>query len=280
MWSRSHPKLLLWILCFGLICLSLQCGGGGSGSSAPSSSSGSGTGSSGGSSSSPGTLSSLSPIVAAQNGPQFTLTANGSNFPSGAQIVFNGTAHTTTIVNSTQLTATIPSSAISTVGTFNVAVESGGTSSSALSFYVVPAITPTAISVAAGGTTSSVNVGVSVDSQSSPLLLQAIGGSVGAVATSAAGTAIIVPAGDTVNLFVVGSGIQAGDFFSVTGDGDITVTQPLVSNFTETTEGTPAVNFNITVSPSAALGPRNLIVTDPAGEISVFPGGIIIASGS
>lgn len=279
MWRRKRSKVLFTVLCFGLICLSFQCGGGGSSSGG---SGGGGGGGGGGGSPSPGTLSSLSPIVAQQNGPQFTLTANGSDFPSGAQIVFNGTAETTTVVNSTQLTASIPSSALSTPGTFNVTVQSGGTNSGAVSFYVVPAISPSSVSVTAGGTTSSVNVNVSADTQTSPLLLQAIGGSVGSEATSAADTAVVVQPGQTVNLFVVGTGVQAGTFFSVTGNGDITVTQPVAGDFGQTTDTppVPAVNFNINVSPTATPGPRNLIVTDPAGEIAVFPGGIIVASGS
>ncbi|MGH9326632.1 MAG: hypothetical protein ACRD2B_08120 [Terriglobia bacterium] len=271
---RKLSSGLFWVLCFGVICLSFQCGGGGGGSGIqPSPPSGP---------TSPGTLSSISPIVAAQNGPQFTLTANGSNFPSSAQIVFNGTAESTTLVNSTQLTAAIPSSALSTAGKLNVTVQAGTTNSSAVSFYVVPAVSPSSVSVGSAATTSSVDVSVSADTQTTPLLLQSIGASVGSEATSAANTAIVVEPGQTVNLFVVGSGIQAGDFFSVTGNGDITVTQPIVSNFSQT-EGTspvPAVNFNISVSPSAALGPRSLMVTDPAGEISVFPGGIIVQSGS
>jgi hypothetical protein len=210
-----------------------------------------------------------------QNGPAFTLTVNGSGFGSGNQVVFNGTSESTTVVNSGQLTAQIPASALSSPGTFNVAVASGGTTSSSLSFYVVPALSPSNVSVSAGATTPNVNI--AVPSFNPPtLLLQAIG--IGTSAT--AGILTVNPGAQNVQLFVVGNGIKPGTFYVITGNNDITITQPVVSDFTTTTDNTPAVNFNINVSPGAALGPRNLIVENPAGEVSVFPGGVVIVSGS
>lgn len=210
-----------------------------------------------------------------QNGPAFTLTVNGSGFGSGNQVVFNGTSESTTVVNSGQLTAQIPASALSSPGTFNVAVASGNTTSSSLSFYVVPALSPANVSVSGGATTPNVNI--AVPSFNPPtLLLQAIG--IGTSAT--AGILTVNPGAQNVQLFVVGNGIKPGTFYVITGNNDITITQPVVSDFTTTTDNTPAVNFNINVSPGAALGPRNLIVENPAGEVSVFPGGVVIVSGS
>ena len=52
-------------------------------------------------------LSSLAPSSATAGGPAFTLTANGSNFVSGAAVHWNGAARTTTFVSGTQLRATI-----------------------------------------------------------------------------------------------------------------------------------------------------------------------------
>lgn len=205
-----------------------------------------------------------------QNGSAFTLTANGSGFGSGDQVVFNGTAVTTTVVNSTQLTATIPASAISQAGTFNVAV---GSNSSAQQFYVVPAISPTPVSVAANGTATA---NITVPAFNPPTLqLQEAG-----ISPNAGQLAITVNPGQTVKLFVVGKGLKPGVFFEVSGNNDVTVTQPLATDFPGTQDGQPGAEFNINVSASAAPGPRNLIVTNPAGEISVFPGGIVIVPGS
>ena len=261
--ESSSGRLLF--LCIGFAAFTLCCGGGGSGSgSSPSSSSGGGA-----------VLKDLQPIVQMQNAPAFTLTLDGSGFSSSEQAVFNGTPEPTTVVNSTQLTSTIPSSAISSPGTFSVKVQSGTASSGALNFYVVPAIAPNSVTVSAGSPTT---VNVAVPAFNPPkLLLEAIGGvQAPGPATSAANGAVIVSPGQSVNLFVVGEGVTAGTFYEVTGNNDITVAQPLASDFATTTQGTPAVNFNIAISSSAAAGPRNLIVTNPAGEISVFPGSVIV----
>lgn len=55
----------------------------------------------------PPSIASTSP-TSVQALTTFTLTVNGSNFQSGAQISWNGTALTTTYVSSTQLTAVVP----------------------------------------------------------------------------------------------------------------------------------------------------------------------------
>ncbi|MGH9438879.1 MAG: hypothetical protein ACRD22_13530 [Terriglobia bacterium] len=254
------------LLCFGLAAFTLRCGGGGSGSSSPPSGGGGTV-----------TLSSLQPIVQMQNSQPFTLALNGSGFSSGDQVVFNGNTLSSAVVSSSQLTATIPSSAVSSPGTALVKVQSGSASSSSLSFYIVPAISEVPVTVTAGSTTSNVNIAAPAFNPPQ-LLLEALGASTSGTATTAANGAVTVSPGQTVNLFVVGTGVTAGTFFEVTGNNDITVTQPGASDFTQTTDvpPIPAVNFNINVSSSATAGPRNLIVTNPAGEISIVTGGIIV----
>ena len=54
----------------------------------------------------------------------------------------------------------------------------------------------------------------------------------------------------------------------------ITFSQPSGTDFVKTTDGLPAVFLNISVSAIAPLGPRNLLVTNSAGELSVFVGGL------
>lgn len=67
------------------------------------------------------TLSAINPSTVAAGSPAFTLTANGNNFTSGTQILWNGVAQTTKVVSNTQLTASIPASEIANAG--NVAVR-------------------------------------------------------------------------------------------------------------------------------------------------------------
>src|ERR1019366_4586883 len=67
------------------------------------------TGGSGGGSGTPPTLTSITPNNAPTASPAFTLTATGTGFASGSQIIWNGTALApTTFVSSTVLTATVP----------------------------------------------------------------------------------------------------------------------------------------------------------------------------
>ena len=213
-----------------------------------------------------------------QNGSAFTLTVNGSGFTSGNQVVFNSATEQTTIVNSSQLTAQIPGNALASASPANgvqVTVTGGSGSPTPLSFYIVPAISPTPVTVTAG--TAASGVDIQVASLTPTLQLQDIGGCVCSTATTAGVSEIPASPSQTLNLFVVGNGIVAGTYYLVTGGG-VTVTQPLASDFTMTTAPvTPAVNFNITISSGATPGPRNLIVTNPAGEISIYPGAIVIS---
>ena len=226
-----------------------------------------------------GNLSSLNPIVIMQNSQGFTLTVNGVNFTSSSQVLLNGVAKTTALVNSTQLTAQISMSDIASPGTFSVSVQTGGQSVGTLNFFVVPAIHPQSVSVAAGG---SADASIDIPTLASPTLSFFAIGTCGSTSCTGGETGVQVSRGGSATLFVVGSdnvgdGFFPGTFFSVTGaSGDVTVTQPLAAMFGPTTRGFPSARFNITVSTSAVPGPRSIIATDPAGEISVFPGGLEI----
>ncbi len=61
-------------------------------------------------------VTSISPTSATAGGPAFTLTLNGSGFVLGSQVSFNLNNVSTTFVNTTQLTASIPASAIAIAG--------------------------------------------------------------------------------------------------------------------------------------------------------------------
>jgi hypothetical protein len=79
-------------------------------------------------------LSGISP--ASTNLGSFTVTVTGSNFVSGAQVMFNNAALTTTFVSSTQLTAV---GNATSAGTFSITVQNpdpGSSSSSAANFQV------------------------------------------------------------------------------------------------------------------------------------------------
>jgi len=94
------------------------------------------------------TLTSISPSSATQNDSEFTMTLTGTDFVSTSVARFNGVSRTTTYVSSTQLTATIPSSDLTTAGNFPITVftpSPGGGESGSKTFTVTPA--PTAPTV-------------------------------------------------------------------------------------------------------------------------------------
>lgn len=93
---------------------------------------------------------SLSPASAVAGSSAFTLTVTGSNFVSGATILWNGVALTTTFVNSTQLTAIVPAGDVAASGFASVTVFNptpGGGTSGALTVTITPIVTTTTLSV-------------------------------------------------------------------------------------------------------------------------------------
>jgi hypothetical protein len=78
-------------------------------------------------------LAFVSPSTATVGAQGFTITANGSGFTTGALILWNGTALTTTLVSANQLTAPVPASDLAAAGTVKVAVQIPGSAQSATS---------------------------------------------------------------------------------------------------------------------------------------------------
>jgi hypothetical protein len=108
-------------------------------------------------------------------------------------------------------------------------------------------------------------------SDAHPVVSQA---GVGEKAT-AAGAA--VPAGSAVTLFLAGENLTPGTFYAVSSaEGEVTIQQPEARDFTRTADGKSAVRVKIRISPSAAPGPRNILVSNASGEVSVLVGGLLI----
>ncbi len=106
--------------------------------------------------------SSISPLSKTVGEAEFTMTVNGTNFVSTSVVRFNGAARTTTFVNSMQLTAIIPTSDLTTAGTFNITVFNptpGGGTSEAQTFTVNPrTVTLTAIAPTSGNRLDTLDV--------------------------------------------------------------------------------------------------------------------------
>jgi hypothetical protein len=165
-------------------------------------------------------LSSLSPSSATAGGPAFTLTVNGSNFVSGASVLWNGSARTTSFVGATRLTAAIQAADIAAAGTAQVsAINPGSSASTALPFTVASAVATNTLSVSKNGTAASR----------------------GTVTSSPAGincgsTCSAAFAGGSVTLTVVvnGNAVFAGWSGACTGTGPCTVTMDASKSVTAT----------------------------------------------
>jgi len=94
------------------------------------------------------TITSLNPSSAIQNGAGFSMTVTGTNYVNGAVVYWGNTPLTTTFGSSTSLTATVPSSLLTTAGSFSITVKnpSGATSGAATFIVNTPIPTITTIS--------------------------------------------------------------------------------------------------------------------------------------
>ncbi len=108
----------------------------------------------------------ISPSSVVTGSAGFNLTVYGNNFVPGSTVNVNGSSRSTTYVSSGQLTASIPSSDLSSLGTFNITVTNpapGGGTSNAQAFTVgnsVPAttsISPSQVASGSAGLTLAVN---------------------------------------------------------------------------------------------------------------------------
>jgi hypothetical protein len=86
-------------------------------------------------------LSSISPSSVQANSPGFTLTAKGGNFVSGAVILLNKFALTTTFISGSQLEAFVPPQDLQAPGTLTVQVQNAATSGGPLSGTLTLTIT-------------------------------------------------------------------------------------------------------------------------------------------
>jgi hypothetical protein len=88
------------------------------------------------------TLASISPQSAVAGSGDLTLTVAGTNLDSDAVVMWNGTALQTTVINGTQLQATVPLADLSTAGTAFVSIadtDSNLSTNTSLAFTILPA---------------------------------------------------------------------------------------------------------------------------------------------
>jgi uncharacterized protein (TIGR03437 family) len=196
-------------------------------------------------------ITSLVPSTATAGGPAFTLTVQGSAFVAGSQVQWNGSALTTVLVSSTQLTATVPASLIASTGTATITVVNpGGYLSGQATFTIttaVPVITncsPT--TVTAGG--PSFWLTINGTGFSSGALAQWNGSPIATTAFSAAQLSAFAPASliataGTASLTVANWGGAVSNAVTIT----ISPPTPTITSITPTSAAAGGPGFTLSV---------------------------------
>jgi hypothetical protein len=99
-------------------------------------------------------ISGLGPWWARPGGPAFTLTVNGTNFASGAEVRWDGAALVTTFVSAAQLAGAVPAGLIASEGAASVTVVNPGGEASAAATFTVSTVPPPVLAAPANGATS------------------------------------------------------------------------------------------------------------------------------
>jgi len=216
------------------------------------------------------TLDSLSPATISRAG---TLTMNGGGFnltSANNTVVFTTASGTTSIAadtaTATTLTVTVPGTAISGP----VLVQSGGASSASQVLAVTASSTELVqsyVTVASGQTTTGVDIYVPTPVGS--LNVTAIGAGDRFSDISFAGSSIELTRGQVTDLIISGTGISQanGSTLTVSGSGLLFANISFSNN---------NMFVAVSVSSTAALEPRSVIVTNSNLDTSVLSGGIII----
>ncbi len=246
------------------------------------------------------TILSLAPASVLTGTANFTLVVSGATFVAGSVVSLNGTALSTTFVNSGQLTAAVPSSLVATVGNFPVTVTNPNIGSSAPVNLVVtnnPTVTALSPSSAAAGsaafTLSVTGVGFQAGAivsfqgtsltttfSSSTLLTAAVpatllasSGSFPVIVTNPDG-GLSAPVNFVVNPVITNlspASVAAGSpafTLSVTGTTFVASLPSTSSNLQS------IVSFNGVSLPTTVVNPRLLTVTVPANlvtTVGTFP---------
>ena len=263
MMRPSYKRASSLGLILGLFALVTACGGGGGGGTP--------------STSVAVSISPTSAIVPVGKTLQFTATVTGTSNTAVTWSVNNvagGNSTVGTISTGGLYTApdTVPASNPVTV---KAASQADSTKSASASVNVSSSAGPNTVSATAGQETTGVDI--NLPTFNNPTLSLLALGTCGATTCTAGVGGVDLAQGGTATLFLVGNGVIAGTNFSVSGNSaDVQISN---IQYTTDNQGEPAAIFDIAITASAAVGLRNLLVTNPSGELAVFVGGINILSG-
>lgn len=132
-----------------------------------------------------------------------------------------------------------------------------------------PVTSPTVVNAAAGQTASGVDITVSAPAATSAPNAQDLGAS----GNSAFNTGDVIHRGQTARVLLFGTGLSAAMQVTIRGPADIQVSNIVGIQSTDKPP-TPGISFTATVSSSAALGARTVVLQTSAGDVTTFTGGL------
>jgi hypothetical protein len=132
---------------------------------------------------------------------------------------------------------------------------------------------PTPVTIS-GASTSGVDVNVGGPQACPAVNAQALGiADLAATRITATDTGAQVHRGDTKKVIVFGPALSGSTNVSISGQpNDIIITATPMS--VTATDGTPGVQFDITVTTTAAFGARSVVLRNANGDTTVFTAGL------
>ncbi len=142
------------------------------------------------------------------------------------------------------------------------ATAGGGTS---------PANPPTIITVGATDVVGGIDVTVSTPAANPAPNAQDLGVAALTGSASAFNTGAIIHRGSSVRVVLFGPSLSGGMQVTLRGPADIQIGNLIGI---KATDSTPGISFTATVSSSAALGARTVVLQNSQGDITTFTGGL------
>ena len=124
----------------------------------------------------------------------------------------------------------------------------------------------TIISVSGGQTTTGVDIAVASPASSPTPNAGSLG-----TGNTASNTGATISQGTTATVLLFGPGLSGNMQVTISGPGDITVTN--IQSITAT-DNTPGVSFSAAVAGNSALGARTVLLRDSKNDITSFTGGL------
>ena len=125
------------------------------------------------------------------------------------------------------------------------------------------------VPVCAGATQTGIDLTVPPPASSPVLNAQVLG-----VGNSAANTGAQIHQGQSSGVFVCGTGISGDIQVNISGPADITAGTPQLITCTDGSSQSLGIEFLVSVSSSAALGGRTVLLTNSQQDMTTFTGGL------